>query len=196
MIDRGTGTFRDPDHDNIDVRGFVPAANSEDACSSNAQAFGYPTKPGTKPGFVVVICQSAFDMSDMDHDKNLPVQVASWRTKGKLYLANNIMKPPKLGVDVLEKYLSIKIVHEMMHVGDCIKCKCLPMRNILYLILTALVPGQLPESTKREQYGYHQIMAKDGDNDVLSPKDKQSNADSYTLAAGGIYIYSLRYLTL
>lgn len=33
-------------------------------------------------------------------------------------------------------------------------------------------------------------MAKDGDNYVLSPRDKQSNADSYAYAAGGTYFLS------
>lgn len=124
MIDRATGTFRDPDHDNVDVRGFRPAENSEDACSSNAQAFGYPTRAGTKPGFILVICQSAFDNSDIDPATNLPKPVAGWREKGNLKLANFQIPAPKVGVDVLEKYLSIKVLHEMMHVGDCIKCGC------------------------------------------------------------------------
>lgn len=57
----------------------------------------------------------------------------------------------------------------------------------LHLELTVLVPAQLPESKQKEAYGYHNIMAKDGDNYVLSPKDKQSNADSYAFAAGGRY---------
>lgn len=127
LTDRGTGTYRDPDHDNVDVRGFVPAANSEDACSSNAQAFGYPTPLGKKPGFIVVICQSAFDMSDMDHNTNLPRQVVEWRKASNLLLVNDKMIAPKVGVDLLEKHLSIKVLHEMMHVGDCIKRKCLPM---------------------------------------------------------------------
>ena len=50
---------------------------------------------------------------------------------------------------------------------------------------TLLVPNQLPDSKKKEQYGYHQIMEKNGGQYVLSAKDKQSNADSYALAAGG-----------
>ena len=191
MTDRGTGTFRDPDHGNVDVRGFVPAADSEDACSSNAQAFGYPTLSDKKPGFIVVICQLAFDKSNMNRTTILPVQLSKWRGGGNLLSANKIAFPPKVGVDFLENFLSVKVLHEMMHVGDCIKCKCLPTRNVFYLILKASVPGQLPESKKREQYGYHQIMAKDGENYVLSPKDKQSNADSYTFAAGGMYTRSL-----
>lgn len=126
LIDRVSGLFRDQDHENIDVRGFRPADNSEDACSSNAQAFGYPTRAGLKPGFILVMCQSAFDKSDMDPATNLPKPVAGWREIGDLKLANFNIQAPKVGIDVLEKYLSIKVLHEMMHVGDCIKCRCFP----------------------------------------------------------------------
>lgn len=123
MTDRGTGTFRDPDHANVDIRGFVPATNSEDACSSNAQAFGYPIPFGKNPGFVMVICQSAFDKSAMDPNTNLPKKVAEWREAGTLLHFHPVTNPLLVGVDILERYLSIKILHEMMHVGDCIKCK-------------------------------------------------------------------------
>ncbi|KAL6718585.1 hypothetical protein ACLMJK_004677 [Lecanora helva] len=167
LIDRTSGTYRDPLHKYVDIRGIIPADNSDDACSSNAEAFGYPIPGDGKPGFIVVLCQTAFDKSDMN-DNNMPILLGGWQFDGNLKNVNAKIPPPEVGVDFIKKYLSIKILHEMMHVGDCIK-----------------LPRQLPESKKLEQYGYHRIMEKNGDDYILSPKDKQSNADSYTLAAGG-----------
>ena len=134
LTDRVQGIYRDADH-NTRVAGFEPATGSDDACSSGAQAFGYPTTSGQKPGFIVVICQLAFDKSDMVEGTNLPVPVASWRIDGdlvKMSKSMNNRNPPEFGVDILEKYLSVKVLHEMMHVGDCIKCKSLTASSEWY----------------------------------------------------------------
>jgi hypothetical protein len=61
------------------------------------------------------------------HDKGHqnPVLLAQWRKVGSLIEITQKIPPPMVPVDMLGQYMSIKVLNEMMHVGDCIACKYL-----------------------------------------------------------------------
>lgn len=129
LIDPVKGYFRDSLHGNKDIWGIKPAPGSVQACSGDYQAIGYPLGVTTdgRPtgGFIIIICQLAFDKSIMNKATNLPISLAVWRTKGRLIALTENIPPPMVPVDTLGQYMSIKVLHEMMHVGDCIACKYL-----------------------------------------------------------------------
>jgi hypothetical protein len=64
----------------------------------------------------------------MKKDINIPVLLAEWRRRGNLVEATKKLPPPMVPVDVLGQYMSIKVLHEMMHIGNCFACKYLASR--------------------------------------------------------------------
>lgn len=71
----------------------------------------------------MVLCQLAFDKSKMDSRSSLPAKLSSWRFGGPLENENDKVPKPLKPVDFVAQYLSVKFLHEMMHVGNCIKRK-------------------------------------------------------------------------
>ncbi|KAL8812593.1 MAG: hypothetical protein Q9223_007252, partial [Gallowayella weberi] len=100
LIDASTGVYRD------NTRGGVRVATGyqRNACGGRLRAFQYSFGAGN----VIVLCS---DWVGGALPASIGNSIESWRSKGDL----TVEPLKKVGINFFERYLSYKILHELMH---------------------------------------------------------------------------------
>ncbi|KAI9773683.1 MAG: hypothetical protein M1840_006957 [Geoglossum simile] len=181
LIDKNNGVYRDRTRAGARVQVGPRLGAAENACGGVLQAFEYAyySSEDSDGGQVIVLCSDSTVGALQAPDATMD----SWRTAGNL---KEISLVKELGIDFFGRFLSYKILHEMMHAAS-----------------STQFPGQLPDknpdgSAVGELYGYERIAGrKIGQPDAGTAQtvnNRQHNADSYALLACGWYLPSYAYL--
>ncbi|KAI4244111.1 MAG: hypothetical protein L6R40_003095 [Gallowayella cf. fulva] len=165
LIDSSTGVYRDNTRGGVRVQtGYSP-----NACGGKLRAFQYSFGAGN----VIVLCS---DWAGGALSASVGNSIDSWRDRGNLAIDD--LKG--VGINFFERYLSYKLLHELMH--------CASGRQF---------PAELPDGRVGELYGYAKItghaVGATGSGGP-SAANRQHNADSFALLACGWYLPQYGYV--
>ncbi|KAL8798754.1 MAG: hypothetical protein Q9182_006415 [Xanthomendoza sp. 2 TL-2023] len=161
LIDASTGVYRDNTRGGVRVQtGYQP-----NACGGKLRAFQYSFGAGN----VIVLCS---DWAGGAIPASIGNSIEGWRSQGDL----TIEPLKKVGINFFERYLSYKILHELMHCAS-----------------GGQFPAALPDGNVGELYGYAKITGhavNTTGSGGPSANNRQHNADSFALLACGKLLLS------
>jgi hypothetical protein len=171
------------------VRAQAPVPGATGPCKNKLRAFAYPFafKDGSQPGGTAVILCSNWNEGALPSTQDIKGEIGDWRTKGNLKVFSQ-------GIDVLGRYLSYMIIHELMHVADMLQCRTLHPSKSYGELTSATGPAALPDGGIGELYGYQNIAGHAPGAAGGSPptvNNRQHNADSFAFLACGMHYSSL-----
>jgi hypothetical protein len=178
--------FDNSDGRQAQIRGRAPVAGATGPCKDTLRAFAYPFgfASGSRPGGIAVILCSNWAGGAITSTETVSGEVVDWRVRGDLRTASQ-------GIEVLGRYLSQMIIHELMHAGNMLQCRSLDRTSYRYRVLTIdLVPAALPDGNINELYGYSAIAGHAIGETGGSPptaNNRQHNADSFAFLASGMF---------
>ena len=116
LVDRNEGIWRDSKRDNAQVRLARPPDGTDQACSDRFLGFSYQTMAS----FVIVLCPTMAETSTgFKSSTQKPYRMTLLRTA--LQMDRLTQLPGQFQADHFGAFFSMRILHELMHAGDCIQ---------------------------------------------------------------------------
>ncbi|KAI8939365.1 hypothetical protein NX059_003150 [Plenodomus lindquistii] len=166
--------FDNGDGRQVQIRAKAPVPGATGPCKDNLRALAYPFgfKDGSQPGGTAVVLCSNWDGGALPSTQGINGEITDWRTAGDLRTVSQ-------GIEVLGRYLSYMIIHELMHVANLLQC-----------------PAVLPDGNIGELYGYQNIAGHapgaTGGNPPTA-NNRQHNADSFAFVASAWYLNAYKW---